>query len=56
MSISLMAAYFQATGDSEGVDTFDGVVTGCSACQVSIFEKTVGDSGNGVSKSLSVFS
>ena len=30
-----MAAYFQATGDSEGVDTLDGVVTGCSARQVS---------------------
>lgn len=28
MSRSLMTAYFQATGDSEGVDTLDGVVTG----------------------------
>ena len=44
-----MTAYFQATGDSEGVDTLDGVVTGCSARQF-------GDFGDGVSKSLSVFS
>jgi len=44
-----MTAYFQATGDSEGVDTLDGVVTGSSAPQF-------GDIGDGVSISLSFFS